>query len=1376
MTDSVDSGDSKALKKGKPSVEPKPVETPQLSADEDKEDGIGSLYLATLLDALGAFMLLPLIPFIAKEMNATAEEQGYMSGAYAFMQFVFTPVLGTVSDIVGRKRVLLLTLGGCSGSLFITAVVQTPGQLILARAFHGAFASTVSICEAVVADRSTPENRAQNVAKVMGFFAMGMLAGPAIGGFLGSFGLKTLCLTAGGITAFNVWWLWVQLPAPPEVDPAAEDEEDMSKLVSLLQDSGIDISKFGKNQARTLSDFVSEIQTERAVVHTDRLVEDSGPSFEETLKIVTSPRAVILFGLTFIQTAYVGVSMGIGGYYMIDVFDWGKTQMTVSVIVNAVCMIVFQVLLTGPIVTLFGESGSTIVGNVLRIFSALLLMSSRSPSTPWLSGILSTLTAAFIDPCMASMVAGLSGESNRGSVMGVYQSMRSLGEVFGPTMAGQMYQHERNLPIMFQVVLAAISCLVPRRLGKSLESIGLTESRRTKAPRPWRRLGIIFCALFLCSGLSPGMMVWVDVLAGRGAFLNLCDPKNAAPGTSLDPDSFYCDRQYMAAVAAFVGGNFIASFSIVPMLTWADKYGPLTISAIGGGLCVMGYLLMMLTLLLTKLGLPGTVVIVCLFIAVSIADSGAKLAATALQAFAWHFDGSRVVVFLLAMLVYGITGIVPVLVIGITNWLGITAIFQPLFFLTCLVAGGVVTLWNFTPTPEEYYQLANDMLGVPLTQFTASAPRLDQVLGSANRILRKHMPRHMIFVLVLSLITNWVTMYQGFIGNYGLDLASDIASDLGHGRSSGRELVILLTIVMCICSSMFSIFGIVLYELYGWLAMLFMVVTLHGLSFSAIGARSWGGQIFTAVCGSVCKSMVIVIQGKYLGCYAPPKKLAAVTCILECYTSTASVLLMVVSLLLIDHLGKVKAYVILVATSGIILLIYAAYSSFVGLPRSPVLLREEERELCESYGCSCMAEVLTVMGLDDREDVLQLLSSSDREVQSALLMSIKADLLEDNLYQQGTTTLVSMLKRGFAWTQGSSALANMRMLQGAPGSFAITPHLWSQFWKREVDTTMFGEKTSDETQSEAASAKAAAQAASGTPAIRTVNVVLIRVSFGSNENRRYCVQCSEELPDGRTIEKMQLPGAKKSNEDSREECVRRNMAKVGMTDVQVDFDYEKTELVEEQYESPSYPGVLTLYRKEIISGAVVEEDPAVLARIGLPEGAEWTAVDEANMKRRAQWMSPAEMRKNKVWMNKRSEAERRSKESGNDLTSAEAAQTLSEKQAAHLAYVIGVTDRIGRSLQARKYTKSLVKHLRSGSKANLLQWMRSESADGVCEAFEDLDGWLGEEAKFLVRKCLEILDREDLVELLKKRVQLKQMIIFLMKWELISYQSLAQQK
>lgn len=162
------------------------------------------IFVTVLVDMLGYGMILPLLPFYVQQQDGGAAMVGYLGAFYALLQLFSGPVLGTLSDQYGRKPILLLCLLGTSIAYALFGLANSLGILFLAVLLDGLTGNNLTTAYAYVADITTPENRSRGMGIVGAAFGLGVMAGPALSGFLSSFGLAVPALTASLIALLNV--------------------------------------------------------------------------------------------------------------------------------------------------------------------------------------------------------------------------------------------------------------------------------------------------------------------------------------------------------------------------------------------------------------------------------------------------------------------------------------------------------------------------------------------------------------------------------------------------------------------------------------------------------------------------------------------------------------------------------------------------------------------------------------------------------------------------------------------------------------------------------------------------------------------------------------------------------------------------------------------------------------------------------------------------------------------------------------------------------------------------------------------------------------------------------------------------------------------
>src|SRR3954447_11490280 len=193
--------------------------------------------LATVvLDAVGIGLALPVIPSLLRELShetRIAGRFGYFMALYPFMQFLFSPVLGRLSDRFGRRPVLLVSLGVASVDYLTMGLSPLLPILYVGRVFAGMTGANLAVATAYIADVSGPDERARRFGYMNACFGLGFVAGPLLGGLAGGFSPRYPFLLAAGFSGLNLLMGIFVLPESHKRESKA-DQNGRSFVASLL--------------------------------------------------------------------------------------------------------------------------------------------------------------------------------------------------------------------------------------------------------------------------------------------------------------------------------------------------------------------------------------------------------------------------------------------------------------------------------------------------------------------------------------------------------------------------------------------------------------------------------------------------------------------------------------------------------------------------------------------------------------------------------------------------------------------------------------------------------------------------------------------------------------------------------------------------------------------------------------------------------------------------------------------------------------------------------------------------------------------------------------------------------------------------------------
>ncbi|MFM2173103.1 MAG: hypothetical protein RLZZ54_1030 [Cyanobacteriota bacterium] len=367
-------------------------------------------FITLLNDRLGESIVFPLLPFLLASFTSNGRTLGLLAGSYAIAQFAFTPLIGALSDRYGRKPVIAVCVAGSVLGLGLFAITLSinwqaipwaAGGLIplallfCGRLIDGVSGGTAATAGAVLADISTPENRAKAFGLIGVAFGLGFILGPAFGGVLAGFSVTLPVWVATGFALVNLLLVVVLLPEthPQEARRAMPRKRDLNPFTALKR-------VFTNPQVRRLC------------------------------------AAFFLFFMAF--NGFTAVLV----LYFKQAFNWGPGLATTAFLVVGVVATVVQGGLIGPLVARFGEWRLTLAGLGFVIIGCLLIPmanSSNAAGVVFSAVAILALGTGLVTPCLRALVSRRLGDSGQGAALGSLQGLQSLGSFIGPPVAGFSY-------------------------------------------------------------------------------------------------------------------------------------------------------------------------------------------------------------------------------------------------------------------------------------------------------------------------------------------------------------------------------------------------------------------------------------------------------------------------------------------------------------------------------------------------------------------------------------------------------------------------------------------------------------------------------------------------------------------------------------------------------------------------------------------------------------------------------------------------------------------------------------------------------------------------------------------------------------------------
>tara|TARA_R110001592_G_scaffold27365_4_gene101353 strand:+ start:548 stop:1768 length:1221 start_codon:yes stop_codon:yes gene_type:complete len=395
---------------------------------------VAFVFVTLLIDSIGFGIILPVLPQLimgvtGEDIASAAVYGGWLMMVYALMQFLFSTVMGNVSDRFGRRPVLLLTLLLLSIDYLIMAWAPTLFWLFLGRLIAGIAASTYSTCYAAIADSTPADKRTQTFGIVGAAFGIGFILGPMIGGFLGSFG-ERLPFVAAGVLAFcNLVFGFFKMP---ETLPVSERRAFVWRRA---------------NPAGTL------------------------------LALRKYPVVLGLVGVYFLFMMGHHSLPSVWTYFTIERFDWSAREIGFSFAFIGILMAFTQAVLLQRVVPVLGQYKAALIGFVFCILSFVGYALSTSSWMLYMFMIPGALQG-FVMPAINGIMSGQIPANSQGELQGGVASMSSLTAILSPPL----------MTWVFSAFSSADAALyfpgAPFALAAVLTTIGLLFFLRAAQPAP----------------------------------------------------------------------------------------------------------------------------------------------------------------------------------------------------------------------------------------------------------------------------------------------------------------------------------------------------------------------------------------------------------------------------------------------------------------------------------------------------------------------------------------------------------------------------------------------------------------------------------------------------------------------------------------------------------------------------------------------------------------------------------------------------------------------------------------------------------------------------------------------------------------------------
>ena len=370
------------------------------------------LIVTNFVDMVGLLMIIPLLPFYARDMGGGALVVAILMGAFTAAQLLSAPVWGRFSDKYGRRPALLVGLTAAGIAYLVFAFANSIWLLLLSRLVQGAGGGTVGVIQAYVADSVEPQNRAKALGWLSAATNVGVAIGPALGSAALRFGSHGPGVAAAMLCAINIFFAWRFLRESRDMTEAHEKKPRASRTAI-----------------------------------TNVLTHPNEPA----------PRLIWIYAIA--MGAFSGL-MAILALFLADRFGVGKDRIWIFYTYVGTISVITRAGILGKMVDRYGEAYLSRIGLAMLATGLATLPLTRGYISLAISVALVPLGTAFTFPCVTSMLSRVISSRERGLYMGVQQTFGGLARVLVPLWAGFSYDHfGRSVPMFTSagLVLATIA-------------------------------------------------------------------------------------------------------------------------------------------------------------------------------------------------------------------------------------------------------------------------------------------------------------------------------------------------------------------------------------------------------------------------------------------------------------------------------------------------------------------------------------------------------------------------------------------------------------------------------------------------------------------------------------------------------------------------------------------------------------------------------------------------------------------------------------------------------------------------------------------------------------------------------------------------------
>jgi len=385
---------------------------------------VAVIFFTVLIDLIGFGIVIPIVPYYAKQFGASGFAFGALLGVYSLMQFFAAAVLGRLSDRVGRRPVLLTTMVLNTGGYLLFAFAGSYWALFASRVIGGFAGGNISAAQAYVADSTSAADRSRGMGILGAAFGLGFVIGPAIGGAAAGVGSAAPGLVAAGLSLLNFVLAWAILPES---------------------------------------------------LHPDHRTERRGLGFDAIARGLADRRLrplMLVWGI--FPFAFAGYTAALP-YHAAAELGWRQSDLALFFVVFGITAALTQGLVFGRLAPRIGERWLVILGTAGVALAIGAVPFAHSSLVLYAATVALALCQGAVSPAASGLVSVYASPNEQGSTLGAAQALGALGRTLGPEAIGGAYDAAgARAAFLAAAGVMALAWLATLGLERQVTDVGMT--------------------------------------------------------------------------------------------------------------------------------------------------------------------------------------------------------------------------------------------------------------------------------------------------------------------------------------------------------------------------------------------------------------------------------------------------------------------------------------------------------------------------------------------------------------------------------------------------------------------------------------------------------------------------------------------------------------------------------------------------------------------------------------------------------------------------------------------------------------------------------------------------------------------------------------